>query len=248
MRLQLSRVTDFMHQSQRASSLAPAPGNAQVSRQVPEVSPGQAPVNSSVPQDPKQPQFVGTTRPAFGLTVAEATLSTINDAPDNSSSDGECSAQDFAQRQLDIDADAPAQDLLFHMPLSTVQRLLNVFRDEIEPNYPILDASDIHDRAGILIKQFRAESSIRFDGRLSQKEIHLLKMMLATAVALESHGKNPTSSQLVDSFEDDALRITSPSDVDLQEAQVFAIMVSCSMRIRTCSRLMFAEYLPLSLR
>lgn len=172
----------------------------------------------------KEVQFVGTTRPAFALNVAKATLSVVDEHTwDDSSSE----ADDFS-RPATTSPEAGrnlSQDPLLGMHLSLVHHLLDIFRDEIEPVYPLIDTSDLRSRAPDMIKQFEEECTLKFDGRLSQKNIHLLKIVLATALVIENQGKTELSSYLISSFEDDALRITSPSDVDLQEAQIFAIMV-----------------------
>ncbi|KAK6080069.1 fungal specific transcription factor domain-containing protein [Seiridium cupressi] len=170
----------------------------------------------------KEVQFVGTTRPAFALNVAKATLSVLDETSDDSSPEPDEPPMPSSQSPEMIHSSA--QDPLLRMPLSAVYRLLNIFQDEIEPVYPLLDTANLRSRAAEMIKQFEEEYTLKFDGRLSQKDIHLLKIVLATAIVLESQGKTELSSQLISSFEDDALRITSPSDVDLQEAQIFAIM------------------------
>lgn len=181
----------------------------------------------------KEVQFVGTTRPAFALNVARATLSVVDETPDDdddtSSSEGEANDGPISPLTHSPEANSAhssTHDPLLRMPLSAVYRLMDVFNQEVEPIYPLLDTSALRSRAAEMIKQFEEEYSLKFDGRLSQKDIHLLKIVLATALALENQGKTELSSQLISSFEDDALRITSPSDVDLQESQVLAIMVS----------------------
>jgi hypothetical protein len=186
-------------------------------------TPGQTSVTSGGTKERKEVQFVGTTRPAFGLSVARAALSTIPDDSDAHSVASDSPTPVLLQHELDYETHP--SDPLLSMRLSMVNRLLEVFQEEVEAVYPVLDTSSLRNRSAELMSRFKAEHMEKFDGRMSQKDIHLLKVVLATALVFENHGKNDLSRQLLDSFEDDAARITSPSDVDLQEAQVFAIMV-----------------------
>lgn len=186
-------------------------------------TPSHASLAAAGVKERKEVQFVGTTRPAFALNVAKATLSVVDEPSDDSGSEAEgLRAPSIQSPEV---SHSSAQDPLLGMTLSAMYRLLDIFRDEIEPIYPLLDTVNLRSRAAEMIQQFRDEFSLKFDGRLSQKDIHLLKIVLAAALVLENQGKTELSAQLIASFEDDALRITSPSDVDLQEAQIFAIMV-----------------------
>ncbi|KAI4596761.1 hypothetical protein KJ359_005104 [Pestalotiopsis sp. 9143b] len=169
----------------------------------------------------KEVQFVGTTRPAYALNVAKATLSVVDESSDHSGTEDDDS---IPLEQSPIDARDLPQDPLLAMSLSTIYRLLDIFRDEVEPVYPLLETSNLRSQTPEMLKHFEQEYSLPFDGRISQKDIHLLKIVLATALVLDNHEKTELSARLISSFEDDALRITSPSDVDLQEAQIFAIM------------------------
>ncbi|ETS86052.1 hypothetical protein PFICI_04077 [Pestalotiopsis fici W106-1] len=186
-------------------------------------TPSQASLSAAGVKERKEVQFVGTTRPAYALNVAKATLSVVDEPSDNSGSEAE-DASIPPHTHSPADTRDPSQDPLLTMPVSMIYRLLDVFRDEIEPVYPLLDTSSLRSRMPEMLKQFEQEQSFQFDGRVSQKDIHLLKIVLATALVLDSHEKTELCARLISSFEDDALRITSPSDVDLQEAQIFAIM------------------------
>lgn len=192
-------------------------------------TPSQTSVTAAGVKERKEVQFVGPTRPAFALNVAKATLSMVDEPSDDGSSS--CSEAEDVARPSTASPEVgrnTGRDPLLGMPLSKIYHLLDVFGDEIEPVYPLLDTSSLRSRAPDMIRQFDDEYNLTFDGRLSQKDIHLLKIVLATALVVDNQGKTELSSQLIASFEDDALRITSPSDVDLQEAQIFAIMVHSS--------------------
>ncbi|KAI1848679.1 hypothetical protein JX266_005538 [Neoarthrinium moseri] len=222
LRQQVARLAGLVSQDQRPSLLNVAAESGITPDRASMGSHEQVSIVSNGLKDRKEPQFLGTTRPAFGLSVAKATLSAIHDVSDAGSSDRASSPEAFPQDQ--IDPSPSTQDPLLRIPLPTVLRLLDVFQDEIESMYPIIDTSDLRARAPAMIRRFKEEVTMKFDGRPSQKDIHLVKVILATALVLENRGKSDIGSQLLSSFEDDALRITSPSDVDLQEAQIFAIM------------------------
>ncbi|KAH6658442.1 hypothetical protein BKA67DRAFT_214333 [Truncatella angustata] len=188
-------------------------------------TPSQTSLTAAGVKERKEVQFVGTTRPAFALNVSKAALSVVDEPSDASDDSGtEPEAPPVAATPSPEVSHGSTQDPLLGMPISAVYRLLDIFQGEIEPMYPLLDTANLRSRAAEMIKQFQEEYYLKFDGRLSQKDIHLLKIVLATALVFENQQKTELSSQLIASFEDDALRITSPSDVDLQEVQVFAIM------------------------
>ncbi|KAK9783559.1 hypothetical protein SCAR479_00118 [Seiridium cardinale] len=214
LRRQVAHLASVVDKSQ------PARSEAQVAESA--CTPSQTSMAAAGVKERKEVQFVGTTRPAFALNVAKATLSVLDETSDDSSP--EPNEPPIPSSQSPEMIHSSPQDPLLRMPLSAVYRLLDIFQDEIEPVYPLLDTANLRSRAAEMIKQFEEEYTLKFDGRLSQKNIHLLKIVLATAIVLESQGKTELSSQLISSFEDDALRITSPSDVDLQEAQIFAVM------------------------
>lgn len=202
-------------------------------------TPSQASVMSAGTKERKEVQFVGTTRPQFGLNVARAALSTI---PDNSEGSRSPSASPAPFPQQEPEYGMHSRDPLLLMEPAMVNRLLGVFQEEVEAVYPVLDTASLRAQSAGMISRFKSEHMERFDGRISQKDIHLLKIVLATALVMERHGKNDLSRQLLATFEDDAARITSPSDVDLQEAQVFAIMVRrCQRRRGTTSWLTFCS-------
>ena len=76
-----------------------------------------------------------------------------------------------------IDVPDLPQDPLLSMSLSTIYQLLDIFRHEIEPVYPLLETSSLRSQTPEMLKQFEQEYTLPFDGRISQKDIHLLSLI-----------------------------------------------------------------------
>ncbi|KAH8664391.1 fungal-specific transcription factor domain-containing protein [Xylariales sp. PMI_506] len=217
LRNQVTRLAGILERGQVPDALGQAVDSG--------TTPGQTSVVSAGLKELKEPQFIGTTRPAFGLTVARAALSGMDEIADESSSEGGSIPEERAPAKNSSMVLQPAStDPLLRMPRATVSEMLGIFRKEVESIYPVLDTSVLQQRLPEMMNQFARDYPAKFDGSIAHKDIHLLKAVVATALSLENQGRSELSAQLISSFEDDALRVTSPSDVDLQEIQTMTIM------------------------
>ncbi|KAK4187721.1 putative fungal-specific transcription factor domain protein [Podospora australis] len=199
---------------QQVAELTSAFGN---SNDKPQHTPSSHHVHGDV--EPVEPHFVGTTRPAFSLKMAKASLVNM----------GVTSPEDEAGIDLPPPS-SPSQDFdgtnpLISLSLHEVQRLMSVFLDEIQIIYPILDApSALELRIPYLYEAVSTKRFGRFTGTKDQKETHLLKAMVATALVLEQPRDMTLSQALIVSVEEEAGKMAAHAHVDLAEIRICTIM------------------------
>ncbi|KAF4881220.1 putative transcriptional regulatory protein [Colletotrichum fructicola] len=102
-------------------------------------------------QEPKQPQFVGPTRSAFSLKVAETSLTRMGISAQTPLPSGVCESLAPTRyptpEQSEPALSVPGTDVLLTMPLDEVVRLLEVFQEEVETVYPFLDTGELVSKA-----------------------------------------------------------------------------------------------------
>lgn len=181
---------------------------------------GHSPASSKREDVPKAPQFVGPTRSAFGIIIGERSLTrmgiptyelvppggTGTQSPTNEAS----SYADYWQR----------------ITAAEVARLLTVFQEEVESIYPILNIGEQASRADQILRVIRHGASLHnaSDADLSPKDVDIVKVAMATAIVLETHGKTELSTMIVQTVENNVQVIARPK-VDLKEIQLISLLV-----------------------
>lgn len=176
---------------------------------------------------PKEPQFVGPTRSAFGFMIGERSLTrmgipTYETLPASG-------AQSPANLPRELDADP--RDYWHHCTAQEIVRLLTVFQEEVESVYPFINIGDQASRADDILRAIRSTEpgGQRIydisDLEVSSKDIDIVKVAMATAIVLETHGKKETSTMIVQSVENNVSMISRP-EVDIKEVQLITMLVT----------------------
>ncbi|OIW24790.1 hypothetical protein CONLIGDRAFT_106772 [Coniochaeta ligniaria NRRL 30616] len=186
---------------------------------------------------PREPQFVGPTRSAFSFRIAETSLSRMGvaadlgpppSAPESAAGSPRrpCSELDPGLGSALLRADSDFDPLLSFSP-HEILRLLDVFQEEVDSVYPFLQINELAANIPQILDFVRhpeAGTSQPHINEARQKDAHILKVAIATAIVIEAHGRNAQSTELVDSVESRSNMI-SRVNVDLKEVQT-AMMLS----------------------
>lgn len=243
---ELSRTVDELknHQSPGARTTTASQFDAIVA---------QSPSNGSKDNVPKHPQFVGPTRPSYGLVIAERSLTQmgIPASPSPSPSGAPSPAEPEQQEATDLEFWAECSP-------DEMARLLGVFEEEVESVYPFTDILELAPSSEQILQAIRDPSMLDSAPRgvhepfLTSTDVAMAKLAVATGIAIEAHGKNDLCAAIVESVETGIARI-SRTEVDLKGIQLLMILVclvqicytyvGLGANITTC-----AEHIPLPLR
>lgn len=186
----------------------------------------QSPASSQREGIPKEPQFVGPTRSAFGFMIGERSLTrmgipTYEALPPSG-------AQSPTNLSRDLTADP--HDYWHHCTANEIVRLLTVFQEEVESVYPFINIGEQAARAEEILHAIRnsepGNHRIQDTSELSviAKDVDIVKVAMATAIVLETHGKKELSTMIVQSVENNVSVISRP-EVDLKEVQLITMLV-----------------------
>ncbi|KAI0859694.1 fungal-specific transcription factor domain-containing protein [Xylaria cubensis] len=200
---------------------------------------GYSAIAGSRQHEPQQPLFVGHTQPAFSLDAAKTSLSLMgipSDAMDpTSDSQSPTSSRDPTPERSPTTTLAPntlpsTQDPLLSLTLPEIRRLITVYHEEVETLYPFISSDELLEVVDTKIKELvRQMEIVGSDPRLmpdmsEDKDINILKIVVAVAVVTEVKGKSSLSSKLIDSTDKKAAQVTRSPDVDLRDLQWLMLM------------------------
>ncbi|KAF6818208.1 fungal specific transcription factor [Colletotrichum plurivorum] len=184
-------------------------------------------------QEPKQPQFVGPTRSAFSLKVAETSLTRMGISAQTPLPSGV--AESLAPtryptpEQSEPALSVPGTDVLLAMPLEEVVRLLEVFQEEVETVYPFLDTRELVSKAADIRAFVEEDGPDRPPGMSSPavdiKDVILAKIAIATSIVVEAHGKNHASNKLVEPLKHLIYQLSIDAEADLKVIQIMTMIV-----------------------
>ncbi|KAH7070232.1 fungal-specific transcription factor domain-containing protein [Paraphoma chrysanthemicola] len=201
----------------------PTDSASQVAPRSPPTSPKNAEPGSPQRHDLAQPQFIGPTRSAYSLNIAEASLTGMNTSGHQVSSRED--SPEAPTRPSPYSHVATGVDVLVSVSVDEATRLINVYREEALSVYPIVDAEWlIGNVPRILNLAKQPQSRSHTEARQNRLDMHILRLAIATAMILEMHGKNELSDRLIDSVEDDLGRISRKSPVLLKDLQITGML------------------------
>ena len=197
---------------------SPAAATAATVATVDSANTGHSPASSKREGVPKAPQFVGPTRSAFGIIIGERSLTRMGIPTYESMPPG-------GAHSPTNEALSP-EDYWQSITAAEVARLLTVFQEEVESIYPILDIGEQAARADQILHVIRHGASLHNarDSDLSPKDVDIVKVAMATAIVLETHGKTELSTMIVQTVENNVQVIARP-EVDLKEIQLISMLV-----------------------
>ncbi|KAF4440938.1 hypothetical protein F53441_12157 [Fusarium austroafricanum] len=168
--------------------------------------------------EPREPQFVGPTRSAYGFQIAENSLmgmgieqqvATNTSTPAMSPSETEPVVQD------ECESPGIQVEILPSLGVAEVQRLLDVYNEEIQSVYPFIDVNELSEKALSVVESPLESTS---------KDVQTIKLAVATSVAIEAQGLNNISKRLIDDVEPVICRVSGEAFVDLQELQLMIML------------------------
>jgi hypothetical protein len=108
-------------------------------------------------------------------------------------------------------------EILPSLGITEVQRMLDVYNEEIQSVYPFIDVNELSGKA-VSVFQTPMENTL--------KDVQAIKLAVATSVAIEAQGLNNISKRLIDDVEPVICRVSGEAFIDLQELQLMIMLVS----------------------
>jgi hypothetical protein len=179
-----------------------------------------------------QPQFVGPTRSAFSFNIAETSISRMNitagaeQLPEiQTAAASRESTPDEGGRNL-TQSSLKAANNLEGFPYAETVRLLEIYHEEIACVHPIVDTKELIGKASQIL-EFTGKSAnlVASTESIDRRDVHMMKVAIATALLHETHGKNEVSDALIVSVEQDVGVISLASTVELRDIQVMGMLV-----------------------
>ncbi|KAF2175136.1 fungal-specific transcription factor domain-containing protein [Zopfia rhizophila CBS 207.26] len=193
---------------------------------------------SQRPGEPRQPQFVGPTRSAFSFNIAETSLTRMGIPTDTPLAMSEGGSMAGSPRDPTPELDSrpgPSRlepDCLLSFSGDEVIRLLDVFQEEVASVHPFINTKEIVINVPHILEYARnpqpspavPRSLGEGSPKIGKKDVHIVKIAIATGIILEAHGKNELSTTLVESVEPDVCRISSDTEVELKDLQIMTML------------------------
>ncbi|GJC87568.1 putative transcriptional regulatory protein YJL206C [Colletotrichum liriopes] len=189
------------------------------------------------PSEPREPQFVGPTRSAYSLRIAESSLSRVHihtrDASPTSRSASPVASARAPSDVADHRASSAQRDLdpLLTLEFDEVLRLVDVYQEEVESVYPFTNMKDISTNLDNILDYARrpqnpsANSRVPEDGpKIELKDVQIVKVAIATSIVMEAQGQNAISTKLVDAVEPVVCRVSGEAFIDLKELQIMTML------------------------
>ncbi|EXJ86080.1 hypothetical protein A1O1_06449 [Capronia coronata CBS 617.96] len=200
---ELRNRTDAMYSGPVDPNFAPDSTQRSMSMSVSRTLP---PLISSKRPPPRAlPQFHGPTSTLYGLDVARSSLKTMgitHTAPEDGAVSRERSR---AASPASLLPPHPTKDPLWLIDSAEVERLLNVYDEEIGIMYPAVDSERLHKHATVLYKFIGASLRTGFGqpglpgaDTFDDEDTTILKMVLAITLTVEGHGRSELGQRFFD--------------------------------------------------
>lgn len=183
---------------------------------------------------PKSPTYVGPTSAEFGLTQAQRSLS---------HQAGDCPTIDDSAEDLDLSTapspvpsergeNAPLRHPLRSLGVDETLRLVQVYEDTVGVMYPCVDLDGVRAYVLEFYRSHDSSSSLMQTASdqdwFSARDVQVLKILLAIALLVESHGRSERAAQLADSVEDRFASRMKIAEVDMKEILILTLLVCTS--------------------
>ena len=202
----------------------------------------------------KHPQYQGPTSSAFNFAIAAASLQTMGvTAPDIPESNTAAFDESLSDPQLQAPVASmavhPSKDPLWRISKDDAIRLCRIYDDEMGIMYPIVNIVEITERAKFLFTFTEAATRsgvVRTDrsgpDRLASIDNNILKMVLATALTVESNGHSELGQSLFDSVKDASeSRLWEPAEL---KGLTLLVIIVCTTLVRVAHQDMLTAQRP----
>ncbi|KAF9876392.1 fungal specific transcription factor [Colletotrichum karsti] len=198
------------------------------------------------PSEPREPQFVGPTRSAFSLRIAETSLTrmriqTGDEEPASRSASPAASPQRASSVASSSDDHGSSSsgrrknlDCLLTLDFDEVVRLLDVYAEEVESVYPFTNIKDVSaSLPRILYFARHGQNPPPADGpgvppeertKIEEKDVQIAKVAVAISIVMEAQGQNAISTKLIDAVEPVVCRVSGEAFIDLKELQIMTML------------------------
>ncbi|KAJ5266474.1 hypothetical protein N7478_009282 [Penicillium angulare] len=185
---------------------------------------------------PKSPTYVGPTSAEFGLSQQPRPCSEENDPSQNDEEDEE---ENFglltgnpSPAPTGEQDDMSGMDPLQSLGLEEILRLVKVYEDTVGIMYPCVDLASLrtyvvefHHTYNPDIDHVSGPVPITSDQNwFHARDIQVLKILLATALLVESHGRSERAAQLANSVEDRFASRLKIAEVDMKEILILTLL------------------------
>jgi hypothetical protein len=117
-------------------------------------------------------------------------------------------------------------DGLFQLSSADVIRLLEIYEEEIACVHPIVDGTVLIQRTPHVLEFIKRSPQGRTSAdQVGLKDVHMVKIAIATAMLHESHGRNEMSDGLIKSVEQEVGVISLAGSVELKDIQIMGMLV-----------------------
>ncbi|KAJ5103553.1 hypothetical protein N7532_004082 [Penicillium argentinense] len=179
---------------------------------------------------PKSPSYIGPTSAEFGLR--RPLNSTRIDNEEHLADDTEMSATASPVVSGREDASFPGNAMT--LGLADALRLVQVYEDSVGIMYPCVDLDSVR----VYLREYYRSNGIDVISSTSEslaqdspdqvwftaRDIQVLKIILATALLAESHGRSEFAAQLADSVEDRFAPRFKVAEVDMKEILIMTLL------------------------
>lgn len=186
---------------------------------------------------PREPQFAGPTRAAFSLNIVESSLNRMG-IPSDKQGPADNTSSVSSREATPEPTTALAQTLLQSgveglqgISDEDINRLLGIYQEEVACVHPIIETKDLLASAPAIMNLVRNPHQPAGLQKVGKKDIHILRLAIATAITTEIHGKNILSDRLLFEVEQDVGRISSETEVELKDIQIMGMLVRTFCRI-----------------
>ncbi|KAF5668238.1 hypothetical protein FDENT_11854 [Fusarium denticulatum] len=146
----------------------------------------------NVHNEPREPQFVGPTRSAYSFQIAENSLTGMGIEPNATGASTPAESPSETEPVVESEHLSPGVEdveVLASLGIAEVQRLLDVYNEEIQSVYPFIDVNEL---------STKAVSVFQTPGENTLKDVQAIKLAVATSVVIEAQGLNNISKKLID--------------------------------------------------
>ncbi|KAF5696159.1 hypothetical protein FGLOB1_13731 [Fusarium globosum] len=172
----------------------------------------------NVHNEPREPQFVGPTRSAYSFQIAENSLTGMGIEPNATGTSTPAESPSETEPVVESEHLSPGiedVETLASLGIAEVQRLLDIYNEEIQSVYPFIDVNELSTKA-VSVFQTPQENTL--------KDLQAIKLAVATSVAIEAQGLNNISKRLIDDVEPVICSVSGEAFIDLQELQLMIML------------------------
>ncbi|KAJ5720155.1 hypothetical protein N7493_007033 [Penicillium malachiteum] len=185
---------------------------------------------------PKSPTYVGPTSAEFGLGQQPRPSSQQSNPSDgiDEEEDADLSSAGLSPAPSGRDESGPfiGNDPLMGLGLEETLRLVQVYEDAVGIMYPCVDLASLrtyvvefhHTYNPAIDRTSDIAPAASDQDWFHARDIQVLRILLATALLVESHGRSERAAQLADSVEDRFASRLKIADVDMKEILILTLL------------------------